>query len=102
LGRESHAPPGIGMGIALPHGDPCYIRQSSISCLTFRQPVKWRNEPVSLVFLWAVKKEKLKNADTKQFFVFMNQLMKSPLFYEKLLKEQDRLKFLSYFKMEEY
>lgn len=101
LGRESHASTGIGMGIALPHGDPRYIRQSSISCLTFRQPIKWGSEQVSLVFLLAVKKEELKNADMKQFFVFMNQLMENPLLYEKMLKEQDRLKFLSYFKMEE-
>jgi len=101
LGRESHSSTGIGMGIALPHGDPRYIRQSSISCLTFRQPIKWGNENVSLVFLLAVKKEELKNANMKQFFVFMNRLMENPLLYEKMLKEQDRLKFLSYFKMEE-
>lgn len=99
LKREKHSSTGIGMGIALPHGDPRYINQSSISCMTFSQPVKWGNDKVALVFLLAVKKDELKNKDMKQFFVFINRLMENPDLYDKMVTEKDRMKFLSYFKL---
>lgn len=96
LEREERASTAIGKGIALPHGLPAHIHSSVISCVTLAEPIKWGNEKVSVIFMFALKKEELKNKEAKSFFKFIQKVMDNSKKLNKLKEEQDVLKFLDY------
>lgn len=101
LEREGHSPTTIGKGIALPHGNPNFVKQSTISCLTLKTPVNWHGRKVSIIFLIALKKETLKKEESKGFFKFVNQVMGDDLELNQLKKENNVLEFLEKVKIKE-
>lgn len=96
LEREKRASTSIGKGIALPHGKPALIQSSVISCVTLKEPIKWGNEDVSLIFLFALQKEELKNKEAKGFFKFVQKIMGETERLKQLKEEEDVLTFLNY------
>jgi activator of the mannose operon, transcriptional antiterminator len=91
--RERMAATTVGAGIAIPHGNPVFIRQSVLAVATVKEPVEWGGEKVSLVFMLAVKNDKQENA--KQLFMEISRLSEDPDRIQSLLKETDRMQFLS-------
>lgn len=96
LEREKRASTSIGKGIALPHGKPALIQSSVISCVTLKEPIKWGNDEVSLIFLFALQKEELKNKEAKGFFKFVQKIMGDKEQLKQLKEEEDVLTFLNY------
>jgi activator of the mannose operon, transcriptional antiterminator len=91
--RERMAATTVGAGIAIPHGNPGFIRQSVMAVATLKEPVEWGEEKVSLVFMLAVKNDKQEKV--KQLFREISQLSENPGQVQSLLKETDRMQFLS-------
>ncbi|ARV44648.1 BglG family transcription antiterminator [Bacillus inaquosorum] len=92
--REKMAATNIGAGIAIPHANAKYIKQSAIAIATLKEPLDWGNEKVSLVFMLAVKHEDQNM--TKQLFSELSYLSEQPAFVQKLTKETNVMTFLSY------
>ncbi|MCY8455098.1 BglG family transcription antiterminator [Bacillus spizizenii] len=92
--REKMAATNIGAGIAIPHANAKYIKQSAIAIATLKEPLDWGNEKVSLVFMLAVKHEDQNM--TKQLFRELSYLSEQPAFVQKLTKETNVMTFLSY------
>ncbi|MGP4040003.1 BglG family transcription antiterminator [Gracilibacillus sp. D59] len=55
--RERAAATAIGGGIAIPHGDPNLVRESTIVVATLKEPIMWGTESVSLIFFLVLKQE---------------------------------------------
>ncbi len=55
--RERKASTAIGGGISIPHGDPRFVKQSTIALITLKEPMNWEGEAVSLVFMLALREE---------------------------------------------
>jgi activator of the mannose operon, transcriptional antiterminator len=94
--RERLAATTVGAGIAIPHGNPKYIRQSVIAIGTLTEPVEWGAEKVSLVFLLAVRDDKQEKV--KRLFREISLLSEDPDRIQSVLKEKDRLQLLSILK----
>jgi activator of the mannose operon, transcriptional antiterminator len=94
--RERMAGTTLGSGIAIPHGNPKYIRQSVIAIATLTEPVEWGAEKVSLVFLLAVRDDKQEKV--KRLFREISLLSEDPDRIQALIKEKDRMQLLSKFK----
>ncbi|MCD2370518.1 BglG family transcription antiterminator [Bacillus sp. BS3(2021)] len=92
--REKMSATNIGAGIAIPHANAKLIKQSAIAIATLKEPLDWGSEKVSLVFMLAVKHEDQNM--TKQLFQELSSLSEQPAFIQKLTKETNVMKFLSY------
>lgn len=57
LSRERTSATSIGGGVAIPHADPDFVKQSVVSLAVLREPIQWGSEMVSVVFLLAIAKE---------------------------------------------
>lgn len=55
--RERDSATGIGGGIAIPHGQPDLVKQSSVALGVMHQQTEWGTEEVSVVFLLAIANE---------------------------------------------
>ncbi|MEG9295898.1 BglG family transcription antiterminator [Mangrovibacillus sp. Mu-81] len=91
--RERMAATTVGAGIAIPHGNPRFIRQSVMAAATLKEPVEWGEEKVSLVFMLAVKDDKQENV--KQLFREISMLSEDPDRIQSLLRETERMQFLT-------
>ena len=96
IARERMAATTIGTGIAIPHGNPKYIRHSAIAIATLREPIDWDSEKVTLVFMLAVKNDE--QEVTKQLFRELSFMSEQPAFIHTLTTEKDTMKFLSHLK----
>ncbi|SIS45913.1 BglG family transcription antiterminator [Salimicrobium salexigens] len=67
--REKMSATEIGNGIAIPHAPPEEVYQSSVSLAVFKEPVLWRKEKVSVVFLLAIS-----NKDRESMKPLMNMI----------------------------
>ncbi|WP_459501911.1 BglG family transcription antiterminator [Bacillus sp. C1] len=92
--REKMSATTIGAGIAIPHANPKFIKESAIAIATLKEPVDWGQEKVSLVFMLAVKSDG--QEVTKRLFHELSCISEQPSFIQKLTKETNILKFLSY------
>ncbi|MEC1501160.1 PRD domain-containing protein [Bacillus sonorensis] len=92
--REKMSATNIGAGIAIPHANAKFIKQSVIAIATLQEPLDWGTEKVSLVFMLAVKHEDQSMA--RQLFHELSYLSEQPDFIQKLTKETDVMRFLSY------
>ncbi|MCY8513671.1 BglG family transcription antiterminator [Bacillus atrophaeus] len=92
--REKMSATNIGAGIAIPHANSKFIKQSAIAIATLKEPLDWGAEKVSLVFMLAVKHEDQNM--TKQLFHELSYLSEQPAFIHKLAKETNVMTFLSY------
>lgn len=95
IAREKMSTTTIGAGIAIPHGAPKLIKQSAIAIATLKEPLEWGTEKVTLVFMLAVKNDEQES--TKQLFQELSFISEQPVFVQRLVKESDTMKFLSYF-----
>ncbi|WP_224428197.1 PTS sugar transporter subunit IIA [Cytobacillus oceanisediminis] len=57
LNRERKSATAIGGNIAIPHGDPEMVIQSSIAVAILKEPIQWGNEYVAVIFLLAISKQ---------------------------------------------
>ncbi|MEC1262599.1 BglG family transcription antiterminator [Bacillus swezeyi] len=92
--REKMSATNIGAGIAIPHANARLIKQSAVAIATLKEPLDWGAEKVSLVFMLAVKHEDQNM--TRQLFHELSYLSEQPAFIQKLTKETNVMKFLSY------
>ena len=92
--REKMSATTIGAGIAIPHANSKFIKQSAIAIATLKEPLDWGTEKVTLVFMLAVKNEEQKM--TKQLFQELSFISEQPSFIQKLTTETNVIKFLSY------
>ena len=92
--REATSSTGLEEGIAIPHGNPKFIQESVIAIATLKEPVDWGAEKVSLVFMLAVKSDG--QEVTKQLFRELSFISEQPSFIQKLTKETNVMKFLSF------
>lgn len=92
--REKMSATTIGAGIAIPHGNPKFIQESVIAIATLKEPIDWGEEKVSLVFMLAVKSDG--QEVTKQLFQELSFISEQPSFIQKLTKETNVMKFLSF------
>ncbi len=90
--RERTSATSIGSAIAIPHGNPSGILQSSIAVATFENPIEWGVEKVSLVFLLAVVDED--PTITKKLFNELSFLAEQKELIEKLAKQNDARSFM--------
>lgn len=98
IARDRMSATTIGAGVAIPHGSPKLIKQSVIAVATLREPLDWGVEKVSLVFMLAVKSDG--KEVTKQLFHELSFISEQPVFVQKLIKEKNIMKFLSYLRYE--
>ncbi|MED2790597.1 BglG family transcription antiterminator [Bacillus wiedmannii] len=98
IARDRMSATTIGAGVAIPHGSPKLIKQSVIAVATLREPLDWGVEKVSLVFMLAVKADG--KEVTKQLFHELSFISEQPVFVQKLIKEKNIMKFLSYLRYE--
>ncbi|PEZ47127.1 PTS sugar transporter subunit IIA [Priestia megaterium] len=92
--REKMSATTIGAGIAIPHANSKFIKQSAIAIATLKEPLDWGTEKVTLVFMLAVKNEEQKM--TKKLFQELSFISEQPSFVQKLTTETNVMKFLSY------
>lgn len=57
VSRERKSATAIGGRIAIPHGDPSLIKESTIAVAVLKEPHDWGNEQVSIVLMLAISKE---------------------------------------------
>ncbi|CQR47293.1 putative licABCH operon regulator [Paraliobacillus sp. PM-2] len=91
--RERTSATTIGGGIAIPHGDPGLVKQSTIAVATLKQPIEWDGENVSLVFMLAVKNEN--DINRRALFQRLTLLAEQPSLVQKLVKEKNKEQFLT-------
>ncbi|AKO92112.1 BglG family transcription antiterminator [Priestia filamentosa] len=92
--REKMSATAIGAGIAIPHANAKFIKESAIAIATLKEPIEWGTEEVSLVFMLAVKSDG--KEVTKRLFQELSYISEQPSFVQKLTKETNVMKFLSY------
>ncbi|MFP3888144.1 BglG family transcription antiterminator [Priestia filamentosa] len=92
--REKMSATAIGAGIAIPHANAKFIKESAIAIATLKEPIEWGTEEVSLVFMLAVKSDG--KEVTKRLFQELSVISEQPSFVQKLTKETNVMKFLSY------
>ena len=92
--REKMSATTIGAGIAIPHANSKFVKQSAVAIATLKEPLDWGTEKVTLVFMLAVKNEEQKM--TKQLFQELSFISEQPSFIQKLTTETNIMKFLSY------
>ncbi|PFP04628.1 BglG family transcription antiterminator [Bacillus thuringiensis] len=98
IARDRMSATTIGAGVAIPHGSPKLIKQSVIAVATLKEPLDWGVEKVSLVFMLAVKSDG--KEVTKHLFHELSFISEQPVFVQKLIKETNIMKFLSYLRYE--
>ncbi|MGG3561566.1 BglG family transcription antiterminator [Neobacillus rhizosphaerae] len=90
--REQHSSTNIGGGIAIPHGDPSYIKKSAIAVGILNKPLLWGKEYVSLVLTLATKPEEY--TTTRELFTEIGQLTDHPLQMTNLIKQKTPEEFI--------
>lgn len=95
LSRDRQSSIRVAPLISLPHANPSFVKQSTISILTLKEPIDWHGEPISLVILIAVKKEQLKNVEFKKLFSVIHYLEQSPEKVHKICQNKHALDILN-------
>ncbi|EJR48909.1 hypothetical protein IIM_04086 [Bacillus cereus VD107] len=98
IARDRMSATTIGAGVAIPHGNPKFIKQSVIAVATLKEPLDWGAEKVSLIFMLAVKSDG--KEITKQLFHELSFISEQPVFVQKLIRETNIMKFLSHLRYE--
>lgn len=100
LSREARSSTKVAPLISLPHGDPRFVRESTISIATLSKPIDSHGEKSQLILLIALKKSEVKSSRFRQLFSLVDYLKDSPEQFQKILKEQDKMaliKLLSHY-----
>ena len=97
ISREKLSNTNIGKFIAIPHGNPDLVLESSISFAIIKDSVWWSDSNVKIVVLLALKKDALMTGELKTFFKILNNINNNDELIEKIVKERRKLKLLEYF-----
>ncbi len=80
--RENTTTTAIGNGVAIPHGFSSGVNQSKVCICTLKQPIRWNDEMVDVIFLLAIKSRTVAEAnDMRQFYKYFIKLTDT---YEKV------------------
>ncbi|WP_077319856.1 BglG family transcription antiterminator [Virgibacillus proomii] len=90
--RERKSATSIGGGVAIPHGDPMLVRESSIAVAVLDRPIDWGKEKVSIVFMLALVNDKAN--PIKAIIHKISALSKNPEIVGALLNARDKQNFL--------
>lgn len=74
----------VGMGIAIPHGNPSEIQKSCVSVTVLKHPILWDREKVEFIFIICLTKKDMKFA--RQIFKNLSTEMDKPEFASGLRK----------------
>lgn len=99
VSRERMSATSIGGAVAIPHGNPSFIRKSAIAVGILKNPLNWGNESVSVVFLLAISKED--HGDIRGIIGKIASLSESPALVQELIHVRDKSKFLQLLKQKE-
>lgn len=93
--RDKQASVRVAPLISLPHANPSFVKHSTISILTLKEPIDWHGEQISLVILIAVKKDQLKNGEFKKLFSVIHYLEEIPERVYEICQAQHALDILN-------
>ncbi|MFC0522039.1 BglG family transcription antiterminator [Pontibacillus salicampi] len=91
--REQWSSTNIGGFLAIPHGSPQYVNQSSIAIATLEEPIDWGTGKVKMVCLLGMKYKSQEEA--RQLFEELSTLSESPSLIQALTQSNDVMTFLS-------
>lgn len=75
LEREKMTTTAIGNGVAIPHGYAAGVNQSKVCICTLKNPIRWNDEMVDVIFLLAVKmKTQQELKDIQLFYKYFIKL----------------------------
>src|SRR5699024_7078344 len=80
--RERTSAAAIGGGVAIPHAEPDFVKESVVSLAVLRNPIQWGSEMVSVVFLQAIAKDDQEM--TKSLMQTIASISQNPAIVEKL------------------
>ncbi|HLS09392.1 BglG family transcription antiterminator, partial [Lentibacillus sp.] len=80
--RERASATAIGGGLAIPHAEPDFVKESVVSLAVLRNPIQWGSEMVSVVFLLAIAKDDQEM--TKSLMQTIASISQNPAIVEKL------------------
>ena len=83
LEREKMASTEVGGGVAIPHGDPKFVRNSRLALLTLKKPIIWGEGKVNIIFMVCISSNDL--TKSRQIFTCFNELLESHELLEKIL-----------------
>lgn len=75
--REEQSSTVIGSGIAIPHGNPDFVREARLAVALFNEPIQWGSDRVSIVFLLAI--DHANKGLLKELFKEISRLMEDEL-----------------------
>lgn len=70
FGRESLAPTNISNGVAVPHGNPHFVRQSKVKILVNSRKIPWGEEDIDVVIMLGITKEDVAHIEPMLMRVF--------------------------------
>lgn len=81
LEREKIASTEVGSGVAIPHGEPKFVRNSRLALLTLVEPIIWGEEKVNIISMVCISSKDLPKS--RHIFTCFSKLLES----DKLLAE---------------
>ncbi|ALX50128.1 hypothetical protein AOX59_17015 [Lentibacillus amyloliquefaciens] len=93
--REMSSATAIGGGVAIPHADPDFVKESVVYLAVLREPLQWGNEMVSVVFLLAISKDDQEM--TKSLMQTIASISQNPSLMEKLNEAENISDILTVF-----
>ena len=97
INREKSSNTNVGEFIAIPHGNPDLVLESSISFAILKESIWWSDSHVKIVVLLALKKDSLMTGEIKNFFKILNEINSNRALVDQITTERRKLKILEYF-----
>ncbi|MFR7591249.1 MAG: PTS sugar transporter subunit IIA [Longibaculum sp.] len=98
--RETEMSTSMGLGIAIPHAQSDYVKQSSLVFIKLKEPICWNDDNVKIIFGIAVPKKDKNNQHLKILSTLARSLMKES-FRNKLYSSHDEKEVLDVLKLVE-
>lgn len=90
LARERLSATEVGKGIAIPHAKIDEIKEGKIAVAVLKNPVKWGESEVRIVFLLAID-----NKIAKRFFAYFYKMLEDDLFLNKIKNSKSKEEIFS-------
>jgi len=87
LEREKMSSTEVGSGVAIPHGEPKFARNSRLALLTLKEPIIWGEEKVNIIFMVCISSKDLTKA--RQIFTYFNEFLESEELLGKILSAKN-------------
>lgn len=92
--REMITSTEVGQGVAIPHGSPEYVKQSQIAVALLKNPIKWNDEMIDIIFLICVAEKDLKMS--KHLFRNIYNRIDSGQFLSQLRSSKSKAEIIQY------